>query len=543
MASSSPPGMVVHNRFLGFLIWQSIPSTVIFFIFKTLSSTISSTSHSTAKPPFPFAPYVFSFITFLTFHLSQLLFSFSLSLISSPHPHRLVSPLQLALGLIRFLFVPGGSDLSESPESRVRAKLSVGFLLFLAAVAVSGFVAVVSVCVKFGDGVGLIGAVGFRGFVMGLLYGLYYVYYRRWVFEFPIIQRPPFFSFKMGLPSAITRSLKLSCLASLFSAFLVVFLPHQLQNQATIGKVIVEQIIFYIGSFLVFLCWEISHHLHQVLHTKRFVFAPPKGSAAAETNPSEHLLSALEESSPNSLLQYLAYLDIYMVCENNVDTWRRAAFFEESGETYKRVIYVCLRPLEQLASKLGEGLESSVEKSSQISNQLLSPTDQRLDPKYSEPLNNFQLYAWCAWTAASLTTCSHREDRFGVAQLSGSNAAVISTLISCLLAVESYMGKKTNLQSAQHFMGSTGFKLRTSSAGNIGMGKKRAGPLHSKAYSIADVLRNSIYHIVSTFHDQMASSAKKGLLEKDWISSDKPPFGTRELLVQKLHLFLDFRAS
>ncbi|KAM1032780.1 hypothetical protein ACFX2I_036321 [Malus domestica] len=544
-ASATPPETVLHNRFLGFLIWQSIPSTVIFFLFKILSSAVSSASPSSAKPPFtfPFAPSIFALFTFFTFHLSQLLFSFALSLVSSPHPHRPASLLQLVLGLVRFLFVPGGSDSSETADSRARAKLSVGFLMFLGAAAVSGFVSVASLCGGFGDGVSAIGRVGFRGFVMGLLYGLYYVYNRRWVLEFPIIQRPPFFSFKMGLPSAITRSLQLSFVAYLFSAALLVFLPHHIQNQTTTGKFIAKQIRFYIGSFLVFLCWELSHHLHRVLHTKRFVFAPPKGSAAAETNPSEILLAALEESSPNSLLQYLAYLDLCMVCENNVDAWRRAAFFEETGETYKRVISVCLRPLEQLASKLGEGLESSIENGSQISKQLLSPTDNRLDSKYSEALNNFQLYAWCAWTAASLTACSHKEDRYGVAQISGSNAAVMSTLISCLLAVETYMGKKTTLQSANQFMGSTGFKLRNSSMANTGTSKKRAGPLHSKAYAVADVLRNSIYQIVSAFHDQMASSAKKGFLEKDWIVNSKPPFGPRELLVQKLRLFLDFRAS
>ncbi|KAF8398792.1 hypothetical protein HHK36_014650 [Tetracentron sinense] len=378
---------IVKNRFLGFLIWQSIHSTSIFLFCKTFFLSPFTSN--------PLSPSLLSLLAFLSFHLSLLLFSTSLSIISSPQPDRPASLLELALGLVRFLLnsVTGcGSSEIWTPSFRRRVKTSLGFLLFIIASAVSGFLSVFSICwnLELFDGMRLIG-LGLRGFSFGLVYGVHYVYKRRWVLGFPIIQRPPFFSFKMGLPSAIGQALKLSSAAVLFSTVVVVFLPDPFKSHSTMGHFIVEQIIFYIGSTAIFLCWELSHHLHQVLHTKRCIFAPPKGSAAAETNPSEPLLAALEESTPRSLLQYLAYLDLCMVCESNVDTWRRAAFFEETGETYKRVVAVCLRPLEQLTSNLGEGLGGSVDKTDQLSRQLRSPTDTKVESKLHELFNEFQV--------------------------------------------------------------------------------------------------------------------------------------------------------
>jgi len=85
-------------------------------------------------------------------------------------------------------------------------------------------------------------------------------------------QRPLFYSFKMGLPLAIKRALKLSNVAYLCSAALLVFLPDQFKSGGTMGQFITEQIILYIGSFSVFLCWELSHHLHQVSINVLIVF-------------------------------------------------------------------------------------------------------------------------------------------------------------------------------------------------------------------------------------------------------------------------------
>lgn len=419
----------------------------------------------------------------------------------------------------------------------------MSFVVFVSFGGMMGALALVSLC----WGCAFSGELACRGFGCALLYGLHYVYKHRWVLQFPIVQRPPYFSFKMGLPLAIKQALRLSAVGYLFSSILMFMLPSALRGQLADRNFIGEQLAFSVGVFIVFLGWELNHHLHQVLNTKRFVFAPPKGSAAAETNPSEPLLAVLDESTQKSLLQYIGHLDLCMVCERNVDTWRRAAFFEETGETYKRVVASCIRPIEQLTLKLSGHLESSsADHPYQLSLQLRSSGEGLADSSIMEAFYDYQLSVWCVRTLASLTSHSHKEDRFGVAQLSGSNADVISILMSALLAVETLMGKKTHLQSP-NLIGPAGIKWATvntgsrDSAPNYGP-KRRDSPLYGKAYLVADTLRTSIYEIVSVFHGEMLSSEKGGFLEKDWTSSNKPPYGTREILSQKLRLFLNFQA-
>ncbi|KZV25686.1 hypothetical protein F511_04747 [Dorcoceras hygrometricum] len=539
---------IIKHRFLSFLIWQFLQSTCIFFFFKTIFL-----SSFTAKP---FTPTFLSFLSFLAIHFSLLLVSISIFFLSSPRLIPVASPIDVSLALLRLIFVPGGQN---SSESRKKLRVWLSFALFVSVFAVSG--ALFAICICWGCDVyylqsmsriqraGLVGNLGFRGFMTGLSYALHYVYKKRWVLRFPIIQRPPFFSFKMGFLVAVGQALRFSAAGYLLSGSLAFFLPAEYRSQASGRKFVVEQIISYFGSFLVIFCWELIDHLHQVLHTKRFVFAPPKGSAAAETNPSEQLLVTLEKSTPKSLLQYLAYLDLCMLCESNVDTWRRAAFFEETGGTYKRIVSACLGPMENFTKNLAEGLESSsVGNSLQLSYQLTSAPNQLVVLRLSELFYDSQLYSWCARIVASLTARSHKEDRFGVAQLSGSNTAVVSTLLSSLLAVETLIGKKTIIPSTHDLIGPAGIKWETMNSGrreSTGdtMGKIRGSPIYVKAYALADVLRTSIYLIVSAFQDEMLNSAKAGVLEKEWIISSKPLYGTHELLLHKLHLFLEFQAN
>ena len=72
------------------------------------------------------------------------------------------------------------------PDFRRRALVSARFVVFLVVAGISGALSVVCLCGF--AGFELMARLGFRGFVFGVLYGLFYVYKKKWVLEFPIIQ-------------------------------------------------------------------------------------------------------------------------------------------------------------------------------------------------------------------------------------------------------------------------------------------------------------------------------------------------------------------
>ncbi|KAL6899530.1 hypothetical protein ACP4OV_006188 [Aristida adscensionis] len=459
--------------------------------------------------------------------------------------HPLLSCAATALLALAFL-------LSASPHPRPpplpRRALAASLLALAGALSAGGAASLLPEDAGWGAVVGL----GFRGAVLGAVFAAHYFARRRWLLQFPVVQRPLFYGLKMGLLPSGKRALKVSLQAFCLSFVLILLLLRQFRIGGSIGRQIVTQISIFVVTTCVSFCLEISHHFVQLVHTRNCSFAPPQSTAAAEANPTEFILETLEQSDPRSLIQYLAYQDLCVVSECNLEPWRRSAFFEESGETYKRIVTACLKPLEDFTSKIAEALEvSTTDKPELISQQskLFSAfDDSQLKTLKYDPFNllGSTICTWCAWTLAALTAHSRQEDRYGVAQLTGCNAAVMSTLLSALVAIEACLGKKTNPLPVQS-LGPESIRWANFSTGRKGSGiaiaSTQRGGLHAKAYAMADVLRTSVYQIVSAFLADLRANAKPSSLEKNWISEGrKPVYGSQAVLVQKLGLFIEYHA-
>ncbi|KAJ3680394.1 hypothetical protein LUZ60_016672 [Juncus effusus] len=527
-----PPPSIITNRQLGFIIWQSIAAASIHLTYSLFLRLLNLASLS-------FRDFSVSFVGFL---LCLLLFSLSLLPLHSPFPHHSASPTELASTLIKSVLKSciGGYSERLNGEVWARAERSLLAVSFSVLCVIIGFFSMVAAC--WGTDESFVG-LGIRGAVFGLVFSAHYLYTKRWLLKFPVIQRPLFYSFKRGFKSSFPRALKLSIRTYLCSFLILLFLPnkYKINGTATTWARIISQINIFIGFFIVSYCWEISLHFLQVVHTRRCMFCPLQGS---EQNPSDTLLEALEQSSPKSLLCHLTYLDLCMVSESNIESWRRAAFFEETGETYKRVVRACLRPIEDLVCKLSEDhLQMDL-----FSQQLMTQSfEESAYVKLSEAFDDFELCAWAARSLASLTARSRREDRYGVAQLSSSNISALTTLLSSLLAVESCLGKKTGIPDPSSFRSPqkfttvmrTGKEKEKEKTVAIISGKRRE-ELNNKAYAMADVLRTCIYQIVTAFRADMVENASA--LQKNWIQEGKPLFGSRDVLEQKLLQFVEYRA-
>ena len=126
--------LVVKKRLMSFMIWQSISSSLVFLCFLCLPFS---------SPHYP----LFSFLLFLS---SQLLFSPTLSLLSSPHP-------------------------------RPRLPLS---LLFATAASFSAALSLPAAAHPSSP----LPRLALRGFLLGSLFASHYLFQRRWLLHFPIIQ-------------------------------------------------------------------------------------------------------------------------------------------------------------------------------------------------------------------------------------------------------------------------------------------------------------------------------------------------------------------
>eukprot|EP00250_Pteridium_aquilinum_P006221 c16184_g1_i1 orf=644-2320(+) len=556
--SAADAGMVLsvpRKRWLRCYILHTFISSIMWLL---LGSSIASFWPWSLKSSLRL-PFSQRFLRFLSFVASQIIFLLGEAVVTHPEDKDAASAVDIFCGVLKLAWraVVGApldrdGDLDAAALTR-KLQTSRDRTLFVFLCSISGSFAIISLTWSSPSHLSA-KEEACRGAALGLLYAVWHLYRKRMILIFPIIQRPAFFNFKLGFTRIIRTSFKLALISVPFAELAIIIL-----NSSTLAadgtknsqrSFFIRELDFVVLAAFTAVLWEMSHHLVQTLHTRRYKFAPLFGTSAAETSPSEMLLIALEETEKSSLPHYLATLDLCMLSESNSDPWRLHALFEESGETYSRVVSTCLKPLNMLTMKLAKGLDGSSEvyKKDSLKQQMQIPGQESVPPAY-QILHDQQLCSWCARTIASLTSFSKNNDRYGVAQLRGCNGAVVSSLLSCLLVIEVYLGRRSSTQPGQ-MIGVNSIKWTVPSRGPVpDSGRKQGFPfpkrseLHKKAHAMADVLRTSLYQIVTTFREEMVLNRPGGvaIAEKDWLDKGQPLYGTRELHVQSLRLLLDFR--
>eukprot|EP00249_Psilotum_nudum_P007065 c20284_g1_i1 orf=597-2279(-) len=499
----------------------------------------------------------------VAFLVAQVIFLLGEMVVTAAEDENSVAVGDIAFGVVKLAWSGiVGSRINVSPSNDVavlarKLQTTANRFLFTIACATAGFLSMA--CLRWAS----LEEKGpfvkaFHGAVLGLVYAIVHIYRKKMILSFPIIQRGIFFGFKMGFQEAAWNSLKLSAMPTIFVEMVVLVVNSRAITVVWSQKALLAHVTtaLFCDTFIAF-CWELCHHLCQVVHTSRHRFSPSFGTSAAETTPHDLLLMALEKTEKNSVIHYLAVLDLCTVSESNVDAWRRGALFEESGETYQRVITECLRPLDMLTMQLASYVNGSyIDGDKDILKHQMQSHGYSWKSKggsIDQIFKDLQLCSWCARSAAALTSCSKNEDMYGVAQLRGCNSAVVSSLLSCLLVTEVSLGRRRNTQYL-NLIGPNNIRWTVPSRGmfeDIGIRHhlpfKKKTALHKKAYAMADIICISLYQIVNVFKDEIASSIStsksSSLAERDWLGNSKPLYESHETHLQMLSLFLEFKVN
>eukprot|EP00271_Cylindrocystis_brebissonii_P015570 TRINITY_DN38501_c0_g1_i1.p1 TRINITY_DN38501_c0_g1~~TRINITY_DN38501_c0_g1_i1.p1 ORF type:complete len:660 (+),score=73.42 TRINITY_DN38501_c0_g1_i1:218-2197(+) len=294
------------------------------------------------------------------------------------------------------------------------------------------------------------------GSVLGLAYGVRHLARHEWVLKFSKIEHLPFAPrLKAALPPAATKAVRFSLAVPLVSLAVLeivdrCFLGRALKPRAA-AFAFLDLIRPFAAAFLVTFFWEAASILVEVVHTEHHRFLPEMGSADAELAPCGPLLAALDHKGKGAnarLLRHLAFLDLVYVAEGDVDRWRRNAIFEETGDAYRVVVDACLRNVDGLTKKLKKSLVLREEPpgGDVTLEQMAGPgaikkVEAEQKGATKRLLSESDICSWSVRSASALTAISRVEDRFGVAQLTGSNVRVVTSLLSCLLVVEAFLAK------------------------------------------------------------------------------------------------------
>lgn len=383
------------------------------------------------------------------------------------------------------------------------------------------------------------------GVCFGVFYSVHHLYFCHWMVKFPIIQRLFFFRLKTAFYESVTFTWKWAPLSALLEEVLIfIFEGYGKVNGNTWMKMLAKNVLS--TSFVLF-CWQLGDHLMEIIFTERHKFGPPLGSVEADRSPNAKLLEALEYNGTSFFapwLRHLATFDLCHVAETNVDAWRRSALFDLGDSTYKRVIDSCLGNVNSLTEKITAVLGDKTRCDVAI-------TVNTLDCLFGD----FQLVSWSARASSSLTARSRSDDQMGAAQLTRSNSRVVSSLLSCLLALEALSDhlrttRKPNSGSASVSRRRSWLEpLRRSNLyvlfGSVLVDEAQA-VLPKPVAAMEDVLKGCIYRIVAVHGKEMGIGKTEWLVQRrgapNWSSKEEPVFGIQEKLVAKLEQFVMYQA-